>query len=132
MSDLSALIIRLEKATGPDRELDAAIYSAVSATEGVKPVKDRPGYVHVPDYEKPELSGVKPVEFFSASIDAALTLMPENSGGDRYSTKLDLYLSGEGSAELLVRGNLVWTKRQATPAIALCVAALCARQEEAG
>jgi hypothetical protein len=54
----SELIAALEKATGPDRELDAAIF-----------------WSQVPDGV--EVAMASPIPAYTASIDAALTLVPE-------------------------------------------------------
>ena len=85
MSDLDALLERLEKATGPDRELDEAIMALfytlderhIGTTEGwdddpdsFKPVKDRVWVDPATD------KWVSTAAFhFTASIDAALALV---------------------------------------------------------
>ena len=104
------LIARLEAATGPCRELDAAIAEAIGHT--VKYDKDHPRdttpyYQPVPDYSW------QPVPTYSASIDAALTLVPEGCG-------------------FVVMGKAAKIGRKVatapTPALAICIAALRARK----
>jgi hypothetical protein len=71
--DVGAVIERLEKAAGPDRELDVAIvyalYPDIGQYDGLC-VGDPPIFWHEP-YRK------QPCPQFTASIDAALTLVPE-------------------------------------------------------
>ena len=72
MTETEKLIERLEKATGPDRELDAAIW--VATTEGVRLTKNSFGGTLV------EQHGVawrldEAVHHFTASLDAALALV---------------------------------------------------------
>lgn len=89
---LSSLIERLEKAEGPDRELDADIAAAVlggeiqwlqtAMTGDAFPVRKYPSKDHIRGF------GREPVQRYTSSIDAALTLVPEGfkwkAGYSRY------------------------------------------------
>ena len=114
------LIERLEKATGPDRELDEDIAHAV----GVRSVMQW-------DHEACGGDGSFEHMFprYTYSIDAALTLVPEGwewriDGGylpDRhYACVMNMGLVSEPQFTV--------DKTPSTPAIALCIAALKARQ----
>jgi len=112
---IDALIARLEKATVPDRELDRAIGRAV-------------GVEIVSDYANGLNRVIKDIPHYTASIDAALTLVPEgmdwdvnNMTGNGDYRSYVMYLSAPGE----------WTSRSGkaiNPAIALCIAALKARK----
>ena len=119
----SDLIARLEAATGPDRDLDRAIAKAL----GVMPLYELRGQIggSWPDY--------------TASIDTALTLVPANAlwgvkalwdqgpdanGGPKaYRGSVDVYE---------VRDGLFWKDNHLslapTPALAICIAALRAKE----
>lgn len=88
------LIARLEKLSGPDRELDALIWLRI-----------------------PKIVTNDPVPAYTASIDAALTLVEEGSTWDLCFDEFMLACVGPGDT----------ASRGATPAIALCIAALKAR-----
>lgn len=119
---ISELIERLEKATGPDRELDAEIACHLFGESGRDYWAWQSG--------RPQGTPQKPVlsywrnraEKYTASIDAGLTLVPpnfhwniESRGGAFVST---------GKPPLNER---VWAAAHDIPAIALCIAALRAR-----
>jgi len=101
MTDLSSLIERIEKSEGADREIDRQIGLAVS---------------------------VQPAPAYTASIDAAMTLVPEgwsfevrSSGtGDPGQASVWNPMRAPGHEEYRVSNF-------ATPALALCAAALKAR-----
>lgn len=100
---LQDLIERLEKATGPDRDLDFAMFEAfvervLCATCGYL---DRP--------------------YYTSSIDAALTLVPERMGW-----QVNASHNGESFYAFAFVGRGSY-EEAATPAIALCIAALKAR-----
>lgn len=71
MPDYAELIERLEKATGPDRELDAIIMRAIYPELGDTMVTDT-GWCVGGDHDAPSKS--RP---YTASVDAALTLVPD-------------------------------------------------------
>jgi hypothetical protein len=100
---MNELIARLEKAAYPDHEIDVAIHSALGV----------------------------PTRQFTASIDAALTLVPE---GCVWTVMTDYELPGRAHinysipiADERLRPPANFNADAATPAIALCIAALKAR-----
>ena len=130
---MSNLITRLQAATGPDRELDAEIF-----------LLQWPGYrlqtdcEPFPDQVQPgriqEIGGFahRTAPTFTASIDAALTLVPEG-----YWWNVGHVMGPQPDTQ-----NLFWAMCHmkgekwpydrpiaATPALAICIAALCARGE---
>lgn len=120
---LLALAERCEQATGPDRELDADIARLVGWTK-----------VHFSPLDPDFLSGLQPgkpdywraVSEFTASLDAALTLVPE---GLKWAC---------GFSQRVPHNAQVWTSAgfyegecDSNRAIAVCVAALRARAAEA-
>src|SRR6476469_6834139 len=118
MKDLTE---RLERATGPDRELDALIEQA--AYPG--------GSVFIGDllrYRRPyQARGFPRVPFYTSSIDAALTLVPEDA---EWSCVVG-HQVGEPVARIWHadqdEADMGAANTGATPAIALCIAALKAR-----
>jgi hypothetical protein len=133
---LLALAERCEQAAGPDRELDVAIARAL----GWKPLY-RDDYSQwwppaaVADARERKRSilhhPTQPLPMFTASLDAAVTLVPEGyywqaaNGKRRHSEP-------QACADLFVahgptRGDMSFTVDAATPALALCAAALRAR-----
>jgi hypothetical protein len=102
--EMLALAERCEKAAGPDRELDEAIVAAVDA--GVMDVPRALGLVEGPPR-------------FTASLDAAMTLVPEGA-------KVTMQNFGGPGPMVLVEPNERFAAGT-TPALALCAAALRAR-----
>lgn len=114
MSDLADIIARLEKATGPDRQLDRLI-------EETRPDVRRHIYQHmVDDGYVLEANGVQAYlpPHYTASLDAALTLVPEG---------LPWLLMRRGNNTHQAEVGDEWQYQGATPALALCIAALKAR-----
>lgn len=122
-----------EKATGPDRELDAAIavsvlgfYVAEPRYEGAPPAY---GYVDMDGSRiEPGHGGKQLIRDFTASIDAAMTLIREPF----FFARLDY--TNEWLCWIGERGEgwtrIATTSRGAvTPALALCAAALRARAQ---
>lgn len=121
---LPHLIEELEKATGPDRMLDKEIGEYLGwkvFAAGVATAGGDPHWV----CNTPMGRGALPA--FTSSIDAALTLVPEGYG---FYLRGDYSGAGAGlsfpDAYNVTPGHV----EAATPAIALCIAALRARQEE--
>ena len=132
---MRALIEQVEQATGPDRELDAAITRLVSIPADAEEVR------WSPRGEMRELRGRVfdgggwgdewwEVPTYTASLDAAVSLVPSGWGwaikakmeGAEFSSSCWNYLTGHGPSTL-----------GATPALALVAAALRARlAREAG
>lgn len=121
--DLLRLADLVEKATGPDRELDAAIYMLLNPH--MKPVTGSVGRFYDP--QKTTMLGAQKYHIaggatavgksYTASLDAAMTLVPEGW----FKLHPD---SLKGWAALGIVGP--WS-HAATPALALCAAALRAR-----
>ena len=122
---IKELIERLEKASGPDRELNGAIFWIVERRRAqnsywnVTPGKPQP-IDELPVKGLGKLAVEVSAPAYTASIDAALTLVPEGWFGD-------VRLGGERSFAWLKGDNtdpgtglLIGN----TPAIALCIAAL--------
>ena len=118
MDDLNTLAGRVEAATGPDRELDAAIANAVGAEHGQKSgwSNGENGDYFVIDECAPR---------YTASIDAALTLVP-----DGWSVLSAWNPTGRCKCDLsdgpMDGQNRTWIGSEPcpTPALALTAAAL--------
>lgn len=125
--EMTELIKRLEAATGPSRELDADIARAT----GLQVKKGQlGGWVYIAEGR----TGWELLPYFTESVDAALTLVPEG-----WSSSLNIY-------PVQVKPTPIWKAAShvnpndgsgrsgylgdsATPPIALCIAALKARQD---
>lgn len=131
---MSDLIERLEKATGPDRDFDRLI------EESLPGVRQHHDHRMVADGYVMEANGVQAYlpPLYTASIDAALTLLPEGWAWtlcDRGIASIcsdfnDDYAKvfNSGTRPPRQRGEMPRSmSRVATPAIALCIAALRAR-----
>lgn len=122
MTNLSSLIERIEAATGPDHEMDAAIELAFTDDRGVQPLA----------FFKHKITiGKRRTIPFTASIDAAMTLVPEGwlmAGLWERNTKLPNW---RWKAELWSpdadRNVSGIARNSESPALALCAAALKAR-----
>lgn len=92
MAALTDIIERLEKATGPDRELDAAVWASIckaadftdfrvaaECSAEFEPAEDGSVrmYIYGPREEGPNYVGRRPAPHYSSSVDAALTLKPD-------------------------------------------------------
>lgn len=115
------LVERCEEATGPDREIDARIHCVLEGRVFVK------WQGHYYECDKGPNYGGDEVPRYTASIDTAMTLIPEGM-----DWRVDT-MTGLPGAIVCVPNAWLSTKtapmmhRGATPALALCVAALCAR-----
>lgn len=118
------LIERLEKATGPDRDVDVAIWAALFAD----PRKYRRASDEGPRYSDWESNHSGKWEPFypilnaapyTASIDAAMMLVPEGSTWEVGFSDNRVFWAGIDEHP---------SYRGATAAIALCIAALKARE----
>ena len=126
-----ALALRCEQATGPDRELDAAIW--LLCVPGA--TRMQWSYVHIATERTCEIDETRDasgkliiVPTYSASLDAALTLVPDG------------HASAVGTMAFKDSDKLPWatywtpqgwpySTEAATPALALCAAALRARAQ---
>lgn len=119
---LADTITRLEQATGPDRVLDGMIFKACFHREGDVWEKIFDDIWHRQDRE--DSVAYQSPEYFTENLDAALTLVPRNHRTvlwiSEYKDSVACLILGDN------RGNDEWGN---TPALALCIAALKARQE---
>jgi hypothetical protein len=150
MSALLELAERCEAASGPDREIDGWIWAHLRAGEpyviGSKPGRfpQDPIYGERADVMR-DIGGKDAAEYigapaFTASLDAAMTLLPEAEAG--YSaTFWRVGNDGEGGdpaafkADVLVCAMLTsqrFASVASTPALALCAAALRALSAQEG
>ena len=132
MTDLSQLIERLEKAKGPDRELDALIAIKIGGAVRITTGHGTRHQVLWPDNEIAQGGDIEmlpDVPLYTASIDAALTLVPEGWSFEvRASAVGD---KGQANVWHYLKEYHAYSQREcASPAIALCIAALRARQGE--
>jgi hypothetical protein len=128
MADLLELADACEAAEGPDRELDCAIAVSAANFFEIPPRYDGGpigyGYHDAKGAEiHPGHGGDQMVPAYTASIDAAMTLVPEGC---------DVTLDREkGFGAALVFDTLgvdtIGAARATTPALALCAASLRAR-----
>jgi hypothetical protein len=123
MSDLLELAARCEKATGPDRELDQTIARCVNwCPSNVNPE----AWARNEDL-KPRLwfSDAFGMPAYTASLDAAMTLVTEG-----HKLLLAQNLKDDRWHATVSHLDKSWfhcTREAATPALALCAAALRAR-----
>lgn len=118
MSDIESLIKRLELASGPDRALDLDISHY-----------GKQKFAH-------EGKGIGWPPHYTASIDAALTLVPEGYAiqgmeiwaQETHLTILETQKKNDG-LYWHTSGEGRWKANHAIPSIALCIAALRARLE---
>lgn len=120
MTDLNALIERLSRATGPDRELDALVHEAA-------------GLPFVMEYwsesSTEQTRNLSRVPQYTRSIDAAMTLVPEEDSSN-FEVCLEQHKRRTRTYWTVVIGHMrfdAWFAKASTPAIALCIAALSAR-----
>jgi len=126
MPDLSDLISRVEKASGGDRELDEAIALTLNIYVRERRGKDRQYWFYKVggnDYERRSThryAGSDGLPFYTSSLDAVLTLLPDNSIADVATT---------GVAWVDVTGDpCLHSAKCATAPLALLSAILRARQ----
>lgn len=124
--ELGELIERLEKATGPNFALECDIARAVGWYEdrvtdeitGPENVWVKPGgrYAAIPPR-------------YTSSLDAALTLVPEGMSVDLQTrNNYCAVAQWDYEQDIGIPRGTAW--RTSTPAIALCIAALKARQQQ--
>lgn len=154
MTDLASLIERLERATGPDRELDLTIQVAIYPDGDIAKLMqfrrgldgkigmawDIWGNSGSVVFEKRDahgncyFNGGYPLPNYTSSIDAAMTLVPDGCSivlniFDVATKPERIHTARVHISSFRVRGE--WSPGvladSATPAIALCIAALRAR-----
>lgn len=135
-AEIEKLIERLEKATGPDRELDAAIEAALCCpcySESLPALSNgwtwdfeaESDYVTV--YMVLGNKTSKKLKRYSApkyseSVDAALTLVPEGKFVNALNQHQNVWRAEVGNAIRSYKGRSAIPAN--SPAIALCIAAL--------
>lgn len=117
---LADLIARLEKATGPDRGIDAAIAKICDPADD----PSEAAFFNGRDYP----------DQYTSSIDAALTLVPDGwdwrIGGPDWRHEVRASYFGyvrEYREDMAGRPDSEGSAHHTAPAIALCIAALTAR-----
>ena len=132
MTSITSLIERIEAATGGDRELDAEIWLA--CTPGA--TRNKWSYVHkatgrecTVDETRDATGRFITVPSFTASIEAALTLLPEGWWWSAGVCRRENHAS-VGSEIGTVEGELIFETFGATAPLALLAAILRARQTE--
>ena len=137
---LEALLARVLKGTGPDRKLDAEIEACLT---GRVTHPRNPGWTFEPQDVEWKLARLanspfisqasRPAPPYTASLDAALTLLPEGywwqiANGNRRHYDLqagaELFFAGGPN-----RGDMAFSADAATPARALIAACIKARME---
>lgn len=124
MPDIQSLISRVEAAMGPDRELDEAIFSAL----GWSPVPNPTNAMGLLGRWQREgaMTGHEGAPRYTAYLDAALRLLPD---GHFWALTMRGENRGGFSACCQCDGPLTWIDA-ATPALALCAAALRSRAQQ--
>lgn len=117
---MNTLIELLEKATGPDVELDANIATALGIKVYLKTRQDGQG-----SWKLYEFGNGRGVPAYTSSIEAALTLLLS----PRWFWRIDSH-----DPEAIVYLNIqdAYKGRGATPVLSLCIAAMKARQAKHG
>jgi len=119
---VAALIARLREATGGNTELDAYIHLAVTPELADSHVREGSGWIIGGNHESPTYAPP-----YTASIDAALTLLP-----DKWSWRCNASENRLHSTAIVGRSyptNANASAEHSSPAIALCIAALEARRQ---
>ena len=122
------LIEKLERADGPSRELDEAIYELMGGCNHKRTkyyaVQSDTGFTCL-DCGK-DTYGAKYAPSYTASIDAAMTLVPE---GWSYTVAW-LHRNGRATVAMFHAKLNEQRAESQTPAIALCIAALKAKEAD--
>jgi hypothetical protein len=138
-TDLLMLAERCERATGPSRHLDMQIFIVLDPNAqhivGQKPGPFPQKAIYGPrssfwDWamdEDKELPQFAPILAYTASLDAALTLVPEGRRRIEFGT----YEGGRAWAYVHTNADIIGETDDApTEAVAICAAALRARAQE--
>ncbi len=123
------LIARLEAAEGPSRELDLDIAEAVM--DVLTGEQHRPDLLKaLRDFQQREKRlpyddiSMYWLPHWTESMDATLKLLPKGDNGKRLCIVLEMYADGKANACVVLRTENIWSKEQATPALALLIAIL--------
>lgn len=133
---MTDLIARLAAATEPSRELDGLIFRAVNtgtpdADWCAFDLEDESDAIIWYRRDANDTIAWEAPPNYTASIDAALTLVPEGLLRSLiiYADRAHAFIR---TGSVLNPATKEWTGYAATPAIALCIAALQARAARAG
>jgi len=128
--ELLAMAERCEKAEGADREIDEIIAAALS--DAVREVQSdgRSAYYHRSG--SPWMCVAVPNPGYTASLDAAMTLVPEGWRLANLAEWIGWIMREKGAWRVALTGltpsrSRIEVEHAATPALALCAAALRAR-----
>ena len=136
IDDLLPVLVKLEKSHGPNRELGDEILLATGWTQ------TSVGYFHGPiwcwrdpkgrNYIGDAQLGYEDRPDPTESFNAAMALVPVNELGEPMCVNLEIYSDGSANCHIIpfwlkTRGEEIWSRKQATPVIAICVAALRAQ-----
>jgi len=129
-AEIEALIARLEGASGADHVLDAHIHLALRGYTLHEDTDPANGHFAFWDGEpwKSWCSNCSSWSSPTASVDEALTLVPEGHAWKAGRSSLGAWAevcADDGSGE--IDEDRHWIAEAATPALALCIAALKAR-----
>ncbi len=135
VQDLNELADRCEAATGPDRELDAMIAVATDfRAEGSNPPSARDLHrAYGGSNEYADIGKHWPrLPAYTVSIDAAMTLVPDaveiiEISRSKRGGLWTAYLNVSPTADVAADAGYA-----ATPALAICTAALCAKAHPTG
>lgn len=129
---MKELIERLERATGPNREIDLAISVAINFKGVFESDRDWRWNVmgdEIEGHRNGKRSGfLDPTQFvprWTASIDSAMQLVQENNFAEVCTDPVCATIGVKGNPGYIAAG--LYQVGGATPAIALCIAALRAR-----
>jgi hypothetical protein len=120
---MQELIDRLEKATGPDKQLDASIFFAVTGI---------PAHSKTPGYSGGTVSRrMQGLPAYTASIDAALTLVPAGDWQVHFTIHAEsetfCFLHSNKLVQQFHSPGAIELEKRKPTAIAICIAALKAR-----
>lgn len=126
MSELLKLAERCEAATGPDRELDALIACHAPICRADYILSARPSQKRgmVTRYFDDGGHGTFVCENYTASLDAAMTLVPEGCASAIGTMAFVNETRLPWACIWTPQGEPTWRSDAATPALALCAAAL--------
>lgn len=133
---MTNLIEKLETATEGSRKLDEKIaFQLQWRPETVASKASFASHERKHDYVTAWIAHAPwradwPIPSYTTSLDAAMTLIPFDAEGHRMCTLLECYSDGTGNASVIpFVGEQVWSRKVATPVLALCIAALKAREK---
>lgn len=135
-ADLNKLAERCEAATGPDRELDAAIVLALNPGAEFRPYREGKRvtkcWLFGADGRVIRYGGPEDMPAYTTSLDAAMTLVPDSMGASvsRHGKRGDDCEAYVGKSDSDARGNFMTQTAHGnakTMALALTAAALRAR-----